>query len=206
MQGSHAVNRLSGAWRGKRVGILGGSFNPAHRGHVLISQLALRRLNLDAVWWLISPKNPLKSAKNLASIEQRVEAAMQVARPQNILVSTIEQDLGTTYTVDTLAALRRHFPKTSLVWMMGADNLIQMPQWKNWPKIFEIMPVAIFGRPAYSLRAMCSPAAKRFARFRISDRSAPILADMEAPAWCFLTESSDPISATSIRDQEAATK
>lgn len=205
MPGARIINRLSGSWHNKRVGILGGSFNPAHRGHALISRLALRLLDLDAVWWLVSPQNPLKSGKNLAPISERVESASKLAQPYNVLISTIEQDLGTTYTVDTLAALKRQFPKTGLVWMMGADNMIQMPKWKNWPQIFNIMPVAVFGRPTYSLGAMCSPAARRFARFRIPDRSAPLLADMAAPAWCFLTESSDPISATSIRGQRTAT-
>ncbi len=205
MKGAQEVNRLSSSWPGKRVGVLGGSFNPAHRGHVLISELALRRLKLDAVWWLISPKNPLKTAKNLASMDERIKAALSLALPRNILISTIEQDLGMTYTADTLAALRFQFPKTRFVWMMGADNLIQMPKWKNWPEIFQIMPVAVFGRPTYSLRAMCSPAARRFARYRISGRSAPLLADMATPAWCFLTEPHDSISATSIREHGTAT-
>lgn len=195
------VRLYSSGWAGKRVGLLGGSFNPAHRGHFLISKLALHRLDLDAVWWLVSPQNPLKQSADMVGLDERVRGAQVEARLPQIRVSSLESTFGTTYTIDTLRELRRHFPKTGFVWMMGADNLLQMPRWKDWQNIFHTMPIAIFGRPSYSLAAMNSPAAKRFARHRIPANTAPTLARRPAPAWCFLQEMTDPISATQIRGQ-----
>src|SRR6185437_14156158 len=130
-----------------KIGLLGGSFNPAHEGHLAMSLYALKRLGLRQVWWLVSPQNPLKPSKGMAPFAQRLEQARQLTHDPRIVVTDIEAQLGTRYTVDTLRELRRHFPHTHFVWLMGADNMEQMPRWRRWPQIFMQVPVAIFRRP-----------------------------------------------------------
>lgn len=185
--------------RGRRIGILGGSFNPAHEGHLHISRLALRLLRLDAVWWMVSPQNPLKPVRGMAAFEKRVADARAVARHPRIRVTGIEARLGTAYTADTLAALKRRFPMERFVWLMGADNLAQIGHWRQWTKIFRTVPVAVFARPHYSLRALAGKAAHRFKAARIAEQRAGALADTPPPAWVFLNTRLDATSATGIR-------
>ena len=192
-------NPLSPIWRGRRVGLLGGSFNPAHRAHLLVSRTALVRLGLDEIWWLVSPQNPLKPIQGMAPLAERLAEARRVAAGLPIRPTDIESALGTRFTVDTLAALRGRFPLTRFVWLMGADNLQQVTRWKRWPEIFRLAPVAIFGRPAYSLGAMSSTAAKRFGTRRIPVERARELAGMSPPAWTFIHLRHEPTSATAIR-------
>ena len=185
---------------GKRIGLLGGSFNPAHSGHLYISETALDRLKLDEVWWLVSPQNPLKAETGMAEFAARVASAEAQASDPRIVVSRIEQELGTRYSVDTLRALKERFPDIGFVWLMGADNLLQLPKWKSWRSLFRLVPVAIFPRPSYSRRALTGKAARRFQRYRIHDYRAGSLAGMRAPAWIFLRMKPDAISATRIRN------
>jgi nicotinate-nucleotide adenylyltransferase len=184
---------------GRRIGLLGGSFNPAHIGHRLISLEALRRLKLDAVWWLVSPQNPLKPTDGMASLVKRLEAAQDFADHPRIWVTDIERKLGTRYTVDTLHALQKRFPARHFVWLMGADNLTQFPAWRNWQEIFASIPVAVFARPTYSLRALAGRAARRYRKARIRQRDAGQLAVMAPPAWVFMQTPLEPISSTAIR-------
>ncbi len=185
---------------GKTVGLLGGSFNPAHDGHLHISRLAIKQLNLDHVWWLVSPQNPLKSSDRMASLSDRMVGARAVtAREKRISVTDIEVDLGTQYTADTLQALKKRYPKVRFVWIMGGDNLVQMSQWKDWERIFELVNIAIFARPTYTLRALSSKAARRFARYRLNTASANRLAEKGPPAWVFMPTKLHPESATNIR-------
>ncbi|MEN3951878.1 nicotinate-nucleotide adenylyltransferase [Iodidimonas sp. SYSU 1G8] len=194
-----APNPLSGMWRGRRVGLLGGSFNPAHQAHLLVTRQALVRLGLDEVWWLVSPQNPLKSSRDMAPQAERLAEATRVSSDRRIRPTIIETALGTRFTVDTLAELRRRFPLTRFVWLMGADNLQQVTRWKHWTRLFALAPVAIFGRPTYSLRAMSSTAAKRFGTRRIPVEQARDLAGMVPPAWTFIHLRHEPTSATAIR-------
>ncbi|HVJ51131.1 MAG TPA: nicotinate-nucleotide adenylyltransferase [Aliidongia sp.] len=180
---------------------MGGSFNPAHRGHRHISLLALRRLALDEVWWLVSPQNPLKPVQGMAPFAERVTAAAEIASHPRIRIADIEARLGTRYTADTLAALRQRFPATRFVWLMGADNLRQIQRWERWTRIFELAPIAVFARPAYSLGALGGLAAHRFGRSRIDPHMARRLAAMPPPAWVFFATRLDPLSATAIRSQ-----
>jgi nicotinate-nucleotide adenylyltransferase len=190
-----------------RIGLLGGSFNPAHSGHLHISRLALQRLGLDYVWWLVSPQNPLKQEAGMAPLPERLRSAIAVARGHpRIRVSIIEARLGTRYTVDTLEALRRHFPATRFVWLMGADNLAQMPRWRRWSRIFHLAAIAVFARGSYVMKALAGPAAKRFRRFRVNPRAARRLAAKPTPAWAFLPTPLDPVSATAIRAERAKGK
>lgn len=189
------------ARRGLRVGLLGGSFNPAHRGHLHISTMALNRLGLDRVWWLVSPQNPLKPAAYMAPFPARVAAAQALARDPRIAVSTIEADLGTSFTADTLSALHQRFGDTRFVWLMGADNLLQIPRWQRWRAIFETTPVAVFARPSYSFQAAASRAASAYAAARQPADAAQSLADCDPPAWVFLWTAFDTSSATALRHE-----
>ncbi len=144
---------------GRRIGLLGGSFNPAHGGHLHISRLALSRLDLDEVWWLVSPQNPLKPAAGMAPFAERLAQAADIAAAdRRIKVSDIEARLGTRYTADTLKALTRRFPRARFVWLMGGDNLAQLPYWKRWQDIVGTVPIAVFDRPGSSLRALAGSA------------------------------------------------
>jgi nicotinate-nucleotide adenylyltransferase len=186
--------------RGLRIGLLGGSFNPAHDGHLHISKLALQRLGLDYVWWLVSPQNPLKPVDGMAPLPERLRSAAEVARGHpRIRVSVIEARLGTRYTVDTLAALRRHFPATRFVWLMGADNLSQIVRWKQWSRIFHLSAIAVFARGSYVMQALAGKAVRRFRRYRVSPGKAHSLASRPLPAWAFLPTPLHKASATEIR-------
>jgi nicotinate-nucleotide adenylyltransferase len=197
----------AGAARRRRtVGLLGGSFNPAHDGHRHISLMALKRLGLDEIWWLVSPQNPLKPVAGMAPFAERLAGARAAARHPRIRATGIEARLGSSYTAETLARLARRLPGLKFVWLMGADNLRQIDQWKDWPEIFRRVLVAVFARPTYSLRALAGKAAHRFQRFRIAETAAHKLVRAEPPHWVFLTGPQSPLSATAIRAARKARK
>ena len=196
----HAVAAGEAAWRKARIGLLGGSFNPAHDGHLHISNLALDRLGLDYVWWLVSPQNPLKSERGMAPLAERVAAAQGLVGDARVIVTDIEQTMGSNRTADVIRRLGRMFPSTRFVWLMGADNLCRFHRWRNWTRIFRMLPIAIFDRPTYSLRAQASVAARRFAPYRLAERQAGSLAGSRPPAWIFLCTARHAASATAIRD------
>ncbi|PKB14059.1 nicotinate-nucleotide adenylyltransferase [Novosphingobium kunmingense] len=183
----------------KTVGLLGGSFNPAHGGHRRISLFALDALGLDQVWWLVSPGNPLKPRAGMAPLSVRLASAMDRARGTRIVPTAIERELGTVYTVDTLRALIRRYPKVRFVWLMGSDNLAQMHLWKDWRSIARTMPIAVIARPGYDGRAAASPAAAWLGRYRRSAASLKHRAGWSAPALIQLRFDPDPRSATAIR-------
>jgi nicotinate-nucleotide adenylyltransferase len=186
--------------------LLGGSFNPAHGGHLHISELALRNLALDEVWWLVSPQNPLKPQRGMAPFADRLASAMAAARHPRIKVTDIEARLGMRYTADTITALKRRFPNTRFVWLMGADNLSQIRYWERWRDIFRAVAIAVFARPTYCLGALSDLAARRFARRRVRPESARNLADLAPPAWVFFPSRLDARSATQIRSRLAAVR
>ena len=180
-----------------RVGLLGGSFNPAHQGHIHASEQALKQLRLDYVWWLVSPQNPLKATRGMVSFAKRLEAARGLSRHPRIVVTGIEKTLGTRFTIDTLRALRRRFPGIRFVWLMGSDNLVQVPRWRNWQAIFCLVPVAVVARTGSALDSRVSKAATRFkAAFRPADSS---FAEAKPPALTILDAKRDPTSATGLR-------
>jgi len=185
--------------RSRAIGLLGGSFNPAHAGHRHISEMALKRLGLDEVWWLVSPQNPLKPAAGMAPFAERLAGARAVARHPRIRVTGVEAELGTTYTAETLRRLARRFPRDRFIWLMGADNLAQIHQWKDWQQIFNTVAVAVFDRPSYCLRALASPAAHRFSRNRVPESASGALCRRRPPAWVFLVGPLNPLSATATR-------
>ena len=162
--------------------------------------MALKRLALDEVWWLVSPQNPLKPSAGMAELASRLDGARAVARHRRIRVTDIERRLGTRYTADTLAALARRFPRHAFVWLMGADNLAQIEQWKDWPKIFSRAPIAVIDRSTYSYSALAGKAARRFRRARLDARRATSLAVTDPPAWVYIRGKPHPASATGIRN------
>lgn len=182
-----------------RVGLLGGSFNPAHGGHRRISLFAQQALGLDAVWWLVSPGNPLKPKAGMAPLTARLASAMNQARRAPILPTAIERELGTVYTVDTLRALRQRYPQVDFVWLMGSDNLAQLHRWRDWRRLARTMPIAVIARPGYDGRAAASPAAAWLGRYRRSAASLKHRAGWSAPALIHLRFDPDPRSATAIR-------
>ncbi len=186
-------------WRFRRVGLLGGSFNPAHKGHVQISRTALKRLKLDAVWWLVSPQNPLKRTQDMAPQAQRLAMAARVATDPRILPTDIETALGTRYTVDTLAALTRRLPQTRFVWLMGADSLAGFHRWKDWPKIARLLPIAVLLRPGYTGARWSAPSMARLARYTHQDRTAPSWTGWRTPALVIVSLAMDDTSATALR-------
>ena len=185
-----------------RVGLLGGSFNPAHAGHRHIAELALKLLCLDEVWLLVSPQNPLKPVAGMAPLPERLASARAIAAGHRRLkVSALECRLGTTYTADTLRRLRSRFRRSRFVWVMGADNLAQMERWARWDRIFAAVPVAILARGPYSARTLATKAAHRFARYRAAAEGARSLSAKPPPAWVFLHIRRHPASSTAIRGQ-----
>jgi len=184
---------------GMRVGLLGGSFDPPHAGHLHITQEALRRFRLDRVWWLVSPGNPLKPF-GPASLERRLEACRALADDRRIHVTDIEAKLGTRHTAATLARLLPHHPGVRFVWLMGADNLAQFHRWQNWRAIMQMLPLGVLGRPDNMLRAGLSPAARSFSRFRLPEHAAGALAGKNTPAWCLVSGPMVDISSTAIRN------
>jgi nicotinate-nucleotide adenylyltransferase len=187
----------------RRVGLLGGSFNPAHDGHRHISLEALKRLGLDEIWWLVAPQNPLKPSRGMAPFAKRLAAARATARSPRIKVLDLEARLGTHYTVETVTAIRRLFPRTRFVWLMGADNLKQIRHWRRWREIFRAIPIAVLDRPTYSLAALSDLAAQAFARYRVSPGAARNLADHRPPAWTFLPIKLSHQSASAIREKNS---
>ena len=183
---------------GQVIGLLGGSFDPAHAGHAHITREAMKRFALPQVWWLVSPANPLK-AQGPAPLERRMERARQMISHPRVRVSDIEARLGTRYTAETLAALMSIYPGVRFVWLMGADNMAQLHRWQDWHWIMENVPVGVLARPGRRLGARRSRAARLYARFRLSSKESHQLGRAEAPAWCFVNVPMLDLSSTAIR-------
>lgn len=185
------------------IGLLGGSFNPPHSGHIRISELALKILGLDQVWWLVSPHNPLKEQDVLAPFNERLLQSKQITEDHpHIRVSDLEQKIGTVYTVETIQSLLQQYKNTRFVWIMGADNLAQLHLWKNWQDLFSKIVVAVFDRPTYSFQALEGPAAQKFAFARIKREDALGIATLTPPAWVFLWSAFDSSSSSRIREHD----
>ena len=182
-----------------KIGLLGGSFNPAHGGHRRISLFAREALGLDEIWWLVSPGNPLKPKKGMAPLSARFRSAVAQARRAPIRVTAIERQLQTRFTIDTLSAITRRYPKKEFVWLMGSDNLAQFHQWRDWRGIARTMPIAVIARPGYDAAAVASPAMAWLRRFRVPIANFRHGGEWSAPALVTLRFDPDPRSATAIR-------
>ncbi len=191
------VQAQAQAAAGLRIGLLGGSFNPAHAAHRHISLIALRRLRLDAIWWLVSPQNPLKSPEGMAPLPLRLERARETANHPCIHVNAVELALKTRFTIDTVRALRATFAQAQFVWLMGGDSLASFHLWRRWRDIASTIPIGVIARPEFTMRALCSPTARQLGCSRIFDPAN--LAGCKPPAWVFMQETLDPASGTHLR-------
>ncbi|TYB82534.1 nicotinate-nucleotide adenylyltransferase [Maritimibacter fusiformis] len=183
---------------GEVIGLLGGSFDPAHDGHAHITREALKRFRLDRVWWLVSPGNPLK-AHGPAPMERRLARARAVIDDPRVVITDIEERLGTRYTAETLERLFCLYPQARFVWLMGADNLAGFHLWENWQDIFEALPIGVIARPGDRVAARMSPAARRYRAARLPGSGAGRLALAEPPAWCLINVPMVDTSSSAIR-------
>ncbi len=194
---SHVLLPL--AFGGQRIGLMGGTFNPPHEGHALCAMTALRRLDLDQLWWMVTPGNPLKTGEGLPSLEARMAASRRLVSDPRIKVTGFEAALGSPYTYATVRYLTRRLPAVHFVWVMGADNLATFYRWQRWREIAELLPIAVVDRPGWRLKALASPAAGRLAGYRIPEGKAARLPGMSAPAWAFLSTRLSEASSTALR-------
>jgi nicotinate-nucleotide adenylyltransferase len=185
---------------GMRVGLYGGSFNPAHEGHAHVARVALRRLGLDRIIWLVSPGNPLKGPRGADGLERRLAEAAAKARGPRMIVSDVEGRLGARYTLDTVRLLKARFPTVRFVWIIGADNLASFHAWRGWTQILHELPVAIVSRRQGAVESRFSPMARRFAGSRLAPSAARGLAAAAPPAWIYLTAPLNPASSTALRN------
>jgi nicotinate-nucleotide adenylyltransferase len=183
---------------GLRIGLFGGSFNPPHAGHRLVTLTALRRLRLDRIWWLVTPGNPLKDIRALPALATRMAACRRLMPEPAVDISGVEAAIGTRFTLDTLRYLRRRCPTARFIWIMGADNLVQFHRWQGWREIARLMPMAVVDRPGATLRATASRAAQVLARKRLPEHDAVALAS-RAGQWVLLHGPRSTQSSTSLR-------
>jgi len=186
-----------------RIGLFGGTFDPPHDAHLAACLIAMKRLKLDRVWWLVTPGNPLKDTRGLAPLDERIMAARALARHPRIEVLGLEARIGTRYTYETIAYLREHCPGVSFVWIMGADNLRSFHRWQKWRGIAAMVPIAVVDRLGPSLYASASAAGQALARARIPEAAAQSLFDRRPPAWVYLHGLKSPLSSTALRAARA---
>jgi nicotinate-nucleotide adenylyltransferase len=184
---------------GQRIGLFGGSFNPAHHGHYMVALYALKRLKLDWVWWMVSPQNPLKDPSETGEFADRLAYTRDIAKHPRFVVTDFEKQLGSRYTAEALRHLRPAFARAHFVWIMGADSLSNLHRWKDWMEIAEALPLAVLARPGYSLRALGSPAALRYEDVQVPPETAAELVTRKAPAWVFVSMPLRKESSTAIR-------
>jgi nicotinate-nucleotide adenylyltransferase len=189
--------------RGMRIGLFGGTFDPPHGAHRAASLIAMKRLGLDRVWWLVTPGNPLKDSRGLAPIDARITAARALARHPRIAVTGLEADIGAHYSYDTIRYLRARCPGVRFVWIMGADNLRTFHRWQKWRAIAAMVPIAVIDRLGPSLYATAGLAGQALARYRVPDSQARSLADHPPPAWIYLHGLKSPLSSTALRAARA---
>lgn len=183
------------------IGLLGGTFDPPHEGHTHISEIALKRLALDRLWWLVSPGNPLKTRSDMTAFGKRLERARAFARHPRIDVTGFEAERGSAYTAETIAFLVERFPAVRFIWVMGADNLAGFHLWHLWKEILCTLPVAVMDRPGYRLPAVAGRAAQYFSCARVEESDASGLSHLGPPAWTLLTNRLSPLSSTELRSR-----
>ncbi|MGH1355238.1 MAG: nicotinate-nucleotide adenylyltransferase [Thalassovita sp.] len=193
-------HRMPFARAGQVIGLLGGSFDPAHEGHAHITREALKRFGLDQVWWLVSPGNPLKQ-HGPAELDKRMAHARDVMQHPRVKITDIEAQIGTRYTAQTLAKLQRMYPGVRFVWLMGADNLVQFSQWQDWQKIMRSVSVGVLARPGQRISARSSKTARVFRQYRLSKSASRALGHSAPPRWCFLNVPMVDHSSTKIREK-----
>jgi nicotinate-nucleotide adenylyltransferase len=192
--------RMPHVEKGMAVGLFGGSFNPPHAGHALVAEIALRRLALDQLWWMVTPGNPLKSGRELSPLADRLRLSQAVAKNPRIKVTAFEAAHRVRYTADTLALVKARNPGVDFVWIMGADNLRDFHRWQRWRRIATTFPIAVIDRPGATLSFLSSVMAKTFDHARVDEADAPLLARMTPPAWTFIHGPRSSLSSSAIRE------
>lgn len=185
--------------RGMVIGLFGGSFNPPHEGHALVAEIALRRLGLDQLWWMVTPGNPLKQRSNLAPLAERIALSETIADNPRIKVTAFEKAIGESYTAKTLAYVKARNPQVRFIWIMGADNLKYFHRWQNWQRIARTFPIAVIDRPGATLSYLSSKMAQTFNYARVDEDDAGALWTRQAPAWTFIHGPRSTISSTALR-------
>ena len=187
---------------GRRIGLFGGSFNPPHEGHRAVAEWALKRLQLDELWWLVATRNPLKTTAGAADLKDRLAATRRLARHPRMRALDLERKAGAIYTADLLDALAPALGSGLFVWVMGADAFAGLHHWRRWRDIMHTLPIAVFDRPGWRLKALASPAAHAFRHFRLQQHEAALLPELAAPAWTFLSMPLHDVSSTCLRQPE----
>ncbi len=186
---------------GAKIALFGGSFDPPHKGHELVAKAALRALDIDYIWWLVSPQNPLKNHQP-QNLQQRVKAVKKMARDRRFIVSAEETRLGTQYAIDTVRALKRAHPNVDFIWLIGADNLATLHRWKDWQGLMNELPIAVYPRPGATHKAALAPAAQAFGWARLADHQAAALTDYAAPAWVMLGGRQSKLASSRLRQMD----
>jgi nicotinate-nucleotide adenylyltransferase len=189
--------------RGMVIGLFGGSFNPPHAGHALVAEIALRRLGLDQLWWMVTPGNPLKNRADLAPLATRIKACEALVSDPRIKITAFEQSFGVTYTANTLRLIKAKNPLARFIWIMGADNLRSFHRWQNWRKIAETFPIAVIDRPGATLAYLSSTMAQAYSQARVDEDDAGILWTKTAPAWMFIHGPRSTLSSTALRNAQS---
>nr|WP_234794569.1 nicotinate-nucleotide adenylyltransferase [Xaviernesmea oryzae] len=191
------------AEQGMIVGLFGGSFNPPHAGHQLVADIALRRLRLQQLWWMVTPGNPLKSRSNLAPLSERIAASEAMVHDPRIKVTAFEASLPASFTAQTIERIRARNPAVRFIWIMGADNLMSFDRWQRWREIVGKVPIAVIDRPGATLSYLSSKMARTFDYARVDEEDAATLAFRRAPAWTFIHGPRSPLSSTALRAARA---
>ena len=189
---------------GLSIGLFGGSFNPAHAGHLHVAECGLRELALDRVWWMVSPQNPLKPKQ--PNYDSRVATVNALGLKPRMEISHMERDFGTNYTIDMIRKAQVRFPRTRFVFLMGADNFAQLPKWKDWQEIAASVPIAVIARPGDGVKPRLSKTARMLSRYRLPEEHAQILQYLQPPHWTFLTPPLNSLSSSTIRKDMAKTE
>ncbi|MBD9389538.1 nicotinate-nucleotide adenylyltransferase [Rhizobium sp. CG4] len=186
--------------RGMVVGLFGGSFNPPHGGHALVAEIALRRLGLDQLWWMVTPGNPLKNHKELAPLSARIQACEHLVHDPRIKITAFEKSFGVSYTANTLKKIKARNPGVRFIWIMGADNLKSFHRWQKWREIAETFPIAVIDRPGATLSYLSSTMAQAYSHARVDEDDAGVLWTKNAPAWTFVHGPRSTLSSTALRN------
>lgn len=195
--------RMPVAGDGQKIGLFGGSFNPPHEGHLNLCDLALKRLELDQIWWMVTPGNPLKDTSELEPLEARIKKCHVMISHPKIKVTAFEALHKVRFTADTLRVVQRLRPRNDFVWLMGADNLADFHRWQDWREIADMMPIAVIDRPGSTLSYHSSQASITLSKYRIDEADAPLLSHMQPPAWTFLHGPRSSLSSTQLRAEQA---
>ncbi len=202
----HPYLKMPAGGDGARIGLFGGSFNPPHEGHLNLCDLALKRLELDQIWWMVTPGNPLKDTTDLPPVLNRIKLCEEIIDNPRIKVTAFEAKHKVRFTADTVRLVKNLRPRQHFVWLMGADNLADFHKWQDWRGIADMLPIAVIDRPGSTLSYRSARAALALSRYRVDSDDAPMLATLPAPAWTFIHGPRSSLSSTMLRNRQKMQK